>query len=59
MTLVLLDISSKTNMPIETFKISLESTQNKQHHSIKLPAQGQEKCYGDYKCVKNIFGVEV
>ena len=59
MTLVLLDISSKTNVPIETFNISLESTQNKQHHSTKLPAQGQEKCHDDYKCVKNVFGVEI
>ena len=39
MKLDFLDISSKTIIPIETFNISLESTQNKQHYSTKLPAQ--------------------
>ena len=58
--MVLLDISSKTNVPIVTVNISLESTQNKQYQSTKLPAQRlEEKSYSDYKYVKNISGVEV
>ena len=45
------------NVPIETFSISFESTQNKQRYGMKITCtEVRGKSYGHFKCDNKIHG---